>query len=383
MKHKSPHIACKSHGALSTGVGSSLLLSSCGVSYTMAGIEQSNSFVRHTASDSEPERRRGGDEENEQERGRDRQRKREREREGKKGAMVGRGLLAHAVVAACMFFTESLLVPAFTAFNPVKLRSPKTRPVRGTTPAASCTIAVLNASHRRNSNIHRNSMIHCFDHSWSRLCAGTTKSSPRTQRYNRQLYASSSTRMPANDAVAGATAAEGCDRLEFLKTAARRAAMIGASGIAASAGLAVAGDGSGRPQAAGAFCGEPYPYWAYFTDFDEVFVPFDYEGYKGKLWIRTVGNEKDQKKVRAMNKFVSFLFTAGGARVHGTLKHFSFFRLEKATSSPSWCYNCVLTRFWRRRAITPLSLVMPPGSRQTKWDIRYMYRTHALETSLG
>lgn len=53
----------------------------------------------------------------------------------------------------------------------------------------------------------------------------------------------------------------------------------------------------GRPEEAGAFCGEPYPYWAYFMDFDEVFVPFKFEGYSGKLFARTVGNGKEQKKV--------------------------------------------------------------------------------------
>lgn len=55
---------------------------------------------------------------------------------------------------------------------------------------------------------------------------------------------------------------------------------------------------AGRPEEARAFCGEPYPYWAYFTDFDEVFIPFKFEGYSGKLFARTVGNEKEQTKVR-------------------------------------------------------------------------------------
>lgn len=53
----------------------------------------------------------------------------------------------------------------------------------------------------------------------------------------------------------------------------------------------------GQAPAADAFCGKPYPRWAYFVDFDEVLVPFTFEGYSGKLFVRTVGNEKDQTKV--------------------------------------------------------------------------------------
>ncbi|CAB1105460.1 unnamed protein product [Ectocarpus sp. CCAP 1310/34] len=77
------------------------------------------------------------------------------------------------------------------------------------------------------------------------------------------------------------------DRREFLQ---RVAARTFAAGLATTA--VVTGPGE-----AGAFCGEPYPYWAYFMDFDEVFVPFKFEGYSGKLFARTVGNGKDQKKV--------------------------------------------------------------------------------------
>ncbi|CAM9336235.1 unnamed protein product [Ectocarpus sp. 8 AP-2014] len=33
-------------------------------------------------------------------------------------------------------------------------------------------------------------------------------------------------------------------------------------------------------------------------DFDEVFIPFKFEGYSGKLFARTVGNGKDQKKAQ-------------------------------------------------------------------------------------
>lgn len=76
------------------------------------------------------------------------------------------------------------------------------------------------------------------------------------------------------------------DRREFLKHVAGLSTLIGGVGVLA-----------GRPAEAGAFCGEPYPYWAYYVDFDEVFVPFECEGYSGKLFVRTVGNYKEQKKV--------------------------------------------------------------------------------------
>lgn len=48
---------------------------------------------------------------------------------------------------------------------------------------------------------------------------------------------------------------------------------------------------------ADAFCGKPYPRWAYFVNFDEVLVPFTFGGYSGELFVRSVGNEKDQTKV--------------------------------------------------------------------------------------
>lgn len=52
----------------------------------------------------------------------------------------------------------------------------------------------------------------------------------------------------------------------------------------------------GGPKRATAFCGEPYPYWAYYVDFDEVSVPFEFQGYSGQVFARTVGNVKEQKK---------------------------------------------------------------------------------------
>ena len=87
------------------------------------------------------------------------------------------------------------------------------------------------------------------------------------------------------------TACGASDRQEFLRCVAA-GALLGAS-----PSLAVL---TARPQQAGAFCGEPYPYWAYYTDFDEGFVPFQFEGYSGKVFTRTVGNTKEQKKVRRL-----------------------------------------------------------------------------------
>lgn len=76
-------------------------------------------------------------------------------------------------------------------------------------------------------------------------------------------------------------------RRDFLKQVAAASLLAGYTSLLA-----------GSPQKAGAFCGEPYPYWAYYVDFDEVFVPFTFEGYSGKLFARTVGNLKDQRKVK-------------------------------------------------------------------------------------
>lgn len=80
------------------------------------------------------------------------------------------------------------------------------------------------------------------------------------------------------------------DRREFLARVAAGAVVGGLSSLAVAAG---------SPAPAGAFCGETYPYWAYYVDFDETFVPFEFEGYSGKLFTRTVGNAKEQKKVSA------------------------------------------------------------------------------------
>lgn len=88
-----------------------------------------------------------------------------------------------------------------------------------------------------------------------------------------------------------ATPCGASDRQEFLRRVAAGAF------LGASPSLAVL---AARPQQAGAFCGEPYPYWAYYTDFDEVFVPFQFEGYSGTVFTRTVGNKKEQKKVRRL-----------------------------------------------------------------------------------
>ena len=79
----------------------------------------------------------------------------------------------------------------------------------------------------------------------------------------------------------------GADRLEFLRQV---QAVLGLGSV-----LSIA---AGGPKEATGFCGQPYPYWAYYIDFDEVLVPFDFQGYSGRLFARTVGNIKDQKKVR-------------------------------------------------------------------------------------
>lgn len=102
-------------------------------------------------------------------------------------------------------------------------------------------------------------------------------------RSDRQIRQSGDTQLRAAEG-GGAASSRG----EFLSRV--------AAGTFAAAGCAAAAVGT--PEEAGAFCGEPYPYWAYFMDFDEVFVPFKFEGYSGKLFARTVGNGKEQKKVR-------------------------------------------------------------------------------------
>lgn len=85
-----------------------------------------------------------------------------------------------------------------------------------------------------------------------------------------------------------ATASGASERREFLEHVAARVVGLG---VASGALM-------GGPAEAKAFCGEPYPYWAYYVDFDEVFVPFQFEGYSGKIFARTVGNAKEQKKVK-------------------------------------------------------------------------------------
>ncbi|CAM9282013.1 unnamed protein product [Pylaiella littoralis] len=108
--------------------------------------------------------------------------------------------------------------------------------------------------------------------------------SPRSRGIERSCrqrrHSSSSTEVRAAEG-GGAS-----DRAEFLERV--------AAGTFAAAAAAV----GVRPEEAGAFCGEPYPYWAYFMDFDEVFVPFKFEGYTGSLFARTVGFVKEQQKAQ-------------------------------------------------------------------------------------
>lgn len=77
----------------------------------------------------------------------------------------------------------------------------------------------------------------------------------------------------------------------------------------------------GGPKRAIGFCGEPYPYWAYYIDFDEVSVPFEFQGYSGQVFARTVGNVKEQKKASVFE----FPHTPGTTRAsHGGYVFISF-----------------------------------------------------------
>lgn len=127
-----------------------------------------------------------------------------------------------------------------------------------------------------------------------------TPSSQAIERRHRRSRHSYNTELRAAEGSGGAT-----NRVEFLK---RVAAGTFAAAAGCAAGAAVS------PEEAGAFCGEPYPYWAYFMDFDEVFVPFNFEGYSGKLFARTVGNGKEQKKVRS--------YACSVRSLHGASDHF-------------------------------------------------------------
>lgn len=189
--------------------------------------------------------------------------------------MAGRHLAIRVLVGACMCSTESLLVPAFITFNPV-VPSSATHQTTSNIIRPQDTARAPSVS--TSNRIHSSSSTHGLHYPWSRYRTATT-SPTCSRRYScMQLEAASEE--------------TGCNRLGFVKEAVRGAA----TGIAMSTALVTGG--SGCPKAAEAFCGQPYPYWAYFTEFDEVFVPFEYEGYKGQLWVRTVGNEKEQKKVK-------------------------------------------------------------------------------------
>lgn len=47
-----------------------------------------------------------------------------------------------------------------------------------------------------------------------------------------------------------------------------------------------------------AFCGEPFPDWAYSLAFEEGVIPYRKEGYKGNIFIRVVGEEKKEEKAK-------------------------------------------------------------------------------------
>lgn len=54
---------------------------------------------------------------------------------------------------------------------------------------------------------------------------------------------------------------------------------------------------TGTPSEVHAFCGEPYPYWAYYIGFDEFMIPFKRGDFEGELSARTVGDARKAKSV--------------------------------------------------------------------------------------
>jgi hypothetical protein len=57
----------------------------------------------------------------------------------------------------------------------------------------------------------------------------------------------------------------------------------------------------GAPDPAVAWCGRPFPPWAYYLKFNEGLMPFECqvggETFKGDLFLRVVGDPKKEKKV--------------------------------------------------------------------------------------
>lgn len=47
---------------------------------------------------------------------------------------------------------------------------------------------------------------------------------------------------------------------------------------------------------ASAWCGEKYPSWAYFLKWDETSVPFEWDGQKGEVYCRVVGDKQRESK---------------------------------------------------------------------------------------
>jgi hypothetical protein len=64
---------------------------------------------------------------------------------------------------------------------------------------------------------------------------------------------------------------------------------------AAASALAIV---NSRVKPADAFCGEPYPVWAYNLDFEEGEIPLKAGPYNEKLFIRVVGSDKKERKVK-------------------------------------------------------------------------------------
>lgn len=209
--------------------------------------------------------------------------------------MTGRCLRLHVCFSVGILSRQAVLVPAFAFHVPAASSPPSSWYLAPSTTenALHATETASSADNLRGPCAH-NGRHSAFSRRRNPL-VDSTSTCARRYRTRRSVQvdgttSSSSSSTPLDDAQEG-----GCDRLEFLKATARRTAVVATSGVAASS--VSGGRKSGGPQAAEAFCGEPYPYWAYFTDFDEGFVQFELEGYKGQLWVRTVGNQKEQEKV--------------------------------------------------------------------------------------
>ncbi|CAM9360911.1 unnamed protein product, partial [Discosporangium mesarthrocarpum] len=83
--------------------------------------------------------------------------------------------------------------------------------------------------------------------------------------------------------------------LSFSKPTATRGGFLEGVSSLVAASLVI---DAGNPSVADAFCGNPYPSWAYYVGFNEVMVPFKFEGYSGEVAARTVGDNKAAKSAK-------------------------------------------------------------------------------------